>query len=174
MDQHKFAQYVLINPIITNWSHDQYNYSEGAGIMQNTMSIAYETVKYFSGAIGSSRPDTNVPGFADPAHYDTVTSPISRPGSTASVMGQGGLLDTGAGILQDLQSGNLLGVIGAVQKAGTAYNTFKGKDLKSIAISEATARGTDAIRSYGPAAARNVAGRANGMFFPTPQSPKTN
>jgi hypothetical protein len=29
MDQHKFAEYVLINPLITNWRHDQYNYSEG-------------------------------------------------------------------------------------------------------------------------------------------------
>jgi hypothetical protein len=44
MDQHKFAEYILINPVITNWSHDQYNYSEGGGIMQNSMTIGYETV----------------------------------------------------------------------------------------------------------------------------------
>lgn len=174
MDQHKYAEYILINPIITNWTHDQYNYAEGGGTMQNTMTLAYETVKYYSGAIGNSRPDTNVPGFADPSHYDTVTSPISRPGSTASIMGQGGLLDTGAGILEDLQSGSLLGVLGAAQKAGTAYNTFKGKNLSSIAKSEATSLGTQAIQTYGPGAVRNVVGRANGMVFPTPQSPKTN
>jgi uncharacterized repeat protein (TIGR01451 family) len=41
MDQHKYAQYVLINPLITNWNHDTYNYSEGGGIMQNTITINY-------------------------------------------------------------------------------------------------------------------------------------
>jgi hypothetical protein len=174
MDQHKFAEYVLINPIITSWAHDTYNYTEGAGTMQNSMTIAYETVKYYSGAIGNQRPDTNVQGFADPAHYDQTRSPISRPGSTSTVFGQGGLLDAAGGILQDLQSGGLLGAIGAVQKAGTAYGTFKGKNIKSIAIGEATAIGTKAIQGSIPGAVRSVQGRSNGMIFPTPQSPGNN
>ena len=174
MDQHKFAEYVLINPIITAWAHDTYNYTEGAGTMQNSMTIAYETVKYYSGAIGNQRPDINVQGFADPAHYDQTTSPISRPGSTSTVFGQGGLLDAGGGILQDLQSGGLLGAIGAVQKAGTAYGTFKGKNIKSIAVNEATSIGTRAIQGSIPGAVRAVQGRPNGMFFPTAQSPGNN
>jgi hypothetical protein len=174
MDQHKFAEYVLINPVITNWSHDQYDYTQGSGIMQNSMTIAYETVKYYSGAIGNQRPDINVQGFADPAHYDQTTSPISRPGSTSTVFGQGGLLDAGGGILEDLQSGGLLGAIGAVQKAGTAYNTFKGKNIKSIAVNETTALGVKAIQGSIPGAVRSVQGRSNGMFFPTPQSPGNN
>lgn len=174
MDQHKFAEYVLINPIITAWAHDTYNYTEGAGTMQNSMTIAYETVKYYSGAIGNQRPDINVQGFADPAHYDQTTSPISRPGSTSTVFGQGGLLDAGGGILEDLQSGGLLGAIGAVQKAGTAYNTFKGKNIKSIAVNETTALGVKAIQGSIPGAVRSVQGRSNGMFFPTPQSPGNN
>jgi len=168
MDQHKFAEYILINPVITNWSHDQYDYSQGAGIMQNSMTIAYETVKYYSGAVGNQRPDTNVQGFADPAHYDQTLSPISRPGSRANVFGQGGLLDAGAGILEDLQSGGLLGAIGAVQKAGTAYNTFKGKDIKSLALNETVAIGTSAIKGAIPGAVRSLQGRPNGMFFPGP------
>ena len=174
MDQHKTAEYVLINPIITNWSHDQYNYSEAGGVMQNSMTIAYETVKYYSGAVGNQRPDTNVQGFADPAHYDQTLSPISRAGSRATVFGQGGLLDAGGGILEDLQSGGVLGLIGAAQKAGTAYNTFKGKNIKSLAVSEATALGTNAIKGAIPGAVRAVQGRPTGMFFPTPQTPPTN
>ncbi len=174
MDQHKFAEYVLINPIITAWQHDTYNYSEGAGTMQNSMTIAYETVKYYSGAIGNQRPDINVQGFADPAHYDQTPSAISRPGSTSTVFGQGGLLDAGGGILEDLQSGGLLGAIGAVQKAGTAYNTFKGKNIKSIAVNETTALGVKAIQGSIPGAVRSVQGRSNGMFYPTPQSPGNN
>jgi hypothetical protein len=166
MDQHKFAEYVLINPIITNWNHDTYNYSESGGVMQNTMTIAYETVKYYTGAIGSQRPDTNVQGFADPAHYDTTVSSLSRPGSTRTIFGQGGLLDAGGGILEDLQSGSPLGLIGAAQKALTARNTFKGADLKSLTKSEAAALGTKAITS----GIKNNAGR----FFPTPKTPPTN
>ena len=175
MDQHKTAAYVLINPIITNWSHDQYNYSEGAGIMQNTMTIAYETVKYYNGAVGKARPDQNVGGFADPAHYDQTLSPISRPGSRANFFGQGGLLDAGGGILEDLQSGGPLGYIGAIQKAGTAYNTFKGKNIKSMAVNEAVSLGTKQIQNvYVPGAVRSVQGRNNGMVYPTTQSPPTN
>lgn len=166
MDQHKFAEYILINPLITNWNHDTYDYSEGGGTMQNTMTVAYETVKYYTGAIGSSRPDSNVQGFANPARYDTTVSSLSRPGSTRTVFGQGGLLDAGGGILQDLQSGGPAGLLGAAQKALTARNTFKGKDIRSIVKSEATSIGTSAITS----GIRNNGGR----FFPTPKSPPTN
>jgi hypothetical protein len=174
MDQHKTAEYVLINPLITNCRHDQYNYSEGAGTMQNSMTIAYETVKYYSGAVGNQRPDSNVQGFADPAHYDQTLSPISRAGSRSTVFGQGGLLDAGGGILEDLESGGVLGLIGAAQKAGTAYNTFKGKNIASLAGNEAVALGKNTIRGSLPGAIRAVAGRPTGMFFPTPQSPPTN
>ena len=170
MDQRKYAEYVLINPIITSFNHDQYAYSEGNGIMQNTMTIAYETVKYYEGAVGASRPDTNVQGFADPAHYDTRLSPIARPGANATVFGQGGLLDAGLGVLGDLQSGGVAGLIGAVQKAGTLRNTFKGKDLKSIAKSETIALGQNEILQSLPGATRSVLGRPSGVFIPTPKT----
>ena len=173
MDQHKYAEYVLINPLISSFAHDQYDYSQGSGTMTNTMQLSYETVKYYTGAIGNQRPDTNVQGFADPAHYDTTLSPIARPGSNATIMGQGGLLDAGAGILQDLQSGGPLGAIGAIQKAGTTYNTLKGKNLKSIAASEATRLGTDVIKGSIPGAVKSIQGRPNGMYFPTPNGPTT-
>ena len=170
MDQHKFAQYILINPLITNWSHDQYDYSQGGGTMSNSMTIKYETVKYFSGALSGAKPDVNVQGFADPAHYDTRRSPLARPGSTATIFGQGGLLDTAEGIMQDLESGSVLGVIGAIQKAGTVYNTTKGKDLASIAKSEATAIGKNILIGSLPGAIRTVAGTADGVFFPKQQN----
>jgi hypothetical protein len=81
---------------------------------------------------------------------------------------------TGGGILEDLQSGGVLGLIGAAQKAGTAYNTFKGKNIASMAVSEATALGKNAIKGSLPGAVRSVQGRSTGMFFPTPQTPPTN
>lgn len=169
MDQRKYAEYVLINPVISSWNHDTYDYSQNGGIMQHSMTILYETVKYYSGAVGASRPDTNVEGFADPTHYDTRLSPISRPGANATVFGQGGLLDAGIGILGDLQSGNLGGLIGATQTAMRVSNTFKGKNLAAIAKNEAVSLGTGAIVEALPGATRQVIGRQGGVFIPTPQ-----
>jgi len=163
-DQHKYARYILINPVVANFNHDTYNYSEGNGIMQNSMTIRYETVKYLSGALG--KPDANV-AWPDTAHYDTERSPLARAGSTASIFGQGGLLNTGQGILQDLESGSVAGLIGAAQKAGATYNTFKGKNLRSVVKSEALSLGTGAIRDLGPAATRQVINKADGWVFPT-------
>ena len=157
-DQHKFAAYVLINPMITDFGHDTYDYSQGNGIMQHTMTIRYETVKYYSGAVGASKPDTNAIGFADPAYYDLIRSGISRPGSTATVLGQGGLLDTGIGIYEDLASGGVAGAIGAIQKAGTAYNTFKDKDIRSIVTQEAYDLANTTIRQSLPGAVRGAIG----------------
>ena len=163
-DQHKYARYILVNPVITNYNHDQYSYSEGAGTMQNSMTIKYETVKYLSGALG--KPDANV-SWPITSHYDTTPSALARAGSTASIFGQGGLLATGEGILQDLESGSVAGLIGAAQKAGAAYNTWKGKDLRSVVQSEATSLGKDVIRNLGPSAVRQVTNKADGWLFPT-------
>ena len=181
-NQHKFVEYVLINPMISEWNHDTYDYSQDNGVMENSVSISYETVKYYSGAIGGVRPDTNVQGFASPSYYDQEQSPLSRPGGTRSIIGQGGLLDTGLGIISDLQSGSVAGVIGAVQKAGTAYNTFKGANLKSIVNEEAVGaiqgvlRGTSqgnasssALKSLiPPSFAQNAATTLQRPIFPTP------
>ena len=166
MDQHKWVSYVLINPLVKEWKHDQYNYSEGGGVMENSMTVEYETVKYYSGAIGGSRPDTNIKGFADPAHYDNIRSSLARPGSTRSVLGQGGLLDAGIGIVRDLQSGNLNGIIGAVQKAGTAYNTFKGANIRSVVNEEANAAVKSVIRNSIPGAVRQQQAGSGGFVFP--------
>jgi hypothetical protein len=176
-NQHKFVEYILINPMISEWNHDDYDYYQTDGIMENTMSIQYETVKYYTGAIGAARPDTNVQGFADPNYYDQEKSPLSRPGGTASVLGQGGLLDTGIGIFQDLQSGSVAGVIGAIQKAGTAYGTFKNSDLKGIVKEEVISGAKDVLRNTIPGQVRaqptsggpSIQQRLNAPIFPTPK-----
>jgi hypothetical protein len=111
-----------------------------------------------------------VQGFADGAHYDTTPSPLTRLCNQASVFGQGGLLDTGVGILEDLQSGSVLGLIGAAQKAGTAVNTFKGKNIAAIAKSETVAIGKSTVITALPGATRSVANRADGWIFPQAQA----
>jgi hypothetical protein len=180
LNQRTFAEYVLINPMITEWQHDTYDYSQGNGTMTHRMTMRYETVKYMSGAVGGVRPDTNVVGFADPAYYDTVRSSISRPGSNATVLGKGGLIDAGIGIVTDLQSGGVAGIVGALQKAGTAYDTFKDKNIRSIVNQEVKDSARTIARGSLPAATRAAIGTVatasspaqrgllDGIFFPTP------
>jgi hypothetical protein len=117
----------LINPIITDWDHDTFDYSAGSEVMQHTMSISYETVKYGRGKVGAE-----VKGFGDSAVYDTSPSPL-RAGSTATLFGRGGILDSGTSILDDLASGNILG---AIRTGGSLRNTLKGKNVGSIVASE--------------------------------------
>jgi len=120
-DQHKFVQYVLVNPLITTWNHDTYDYSQGDGVMQNSLTVAYETVKYYSGGIGAQRPDQNVVGFADPNAYDTRPSFLRTPGGESSITGQGGQLNMFQGVIKDLQTGSVASPVGGVQQANSAY-----------------------------------------------------
>ncbi len=171
LSQKKFASYVLINPMVTNWDHDTYDYSQSGGTMTNTMTIRYETVKYYNGYVGGNQPSSTVVGFADPNHYDVTRSGISRPGSQATVFGQGGLLDAGIGLLEDLNAlqtgqGGLQNVLGAVQKAGTAYQTFKGKNIASIANQEARQAANQILQTSLPGAMRLAINTGNGMLFP--------
>ena len=121
-NQHNFALYELINPIVENFTHDSYAYAEDRGTMENSMSIRYESVKYFDGALNGANPSAIVEQFAEPGTYDTRVSPISRPGNNANIMGQGGLVDAGEGILNDLSNGNILG---AIQTAGLTARAWK-------------------------------------------------
>jgi hypothetical protein len=83
------------------------------------------------------------------------------------VFGQGGLIDTAGGIMEDLQKNSVAGLLGAAQKAGATYNTFKGKNLKSIVQSEAISLGKDVIRTSGPNATKQAINKADGWLFPT-------
>lgn len=150
-NQHKFMQYTLINPIITSFEHDTYSYSEGTGVMENKMTIDYETVKYAEGALNGRSPSNTVPGFGMPTHYDTTLSPIARPGSNATILGQGGLIDAGSGIINDLANGNILN---AVRTAGTAYNTFKNTNLKQVATQDLNNALNNAVRQQLPGSVR--------------------
>ena len=67
MSQKTYAQYTMINPMITSWTHDTYDYAAGSQVVTHTMSFRYETVKYYSGDIGGAQPSEKVPGFADPS-----------------------------------------------------------------------------------------------------------
>jgi hypothetical protein len=154
-NQHNYVAYTLINPIINRFAHDTYDYSQGNGTMTNTMTLDYETVKYFQGAIDGTKPSDIVAGFGLNSNYDRVPSPITRPGSQSSILGQGGLIVGVGGVISDL-SGDNKNVLGAIQKAGATYNTLKNINLKQAIRSEVTTGITNAIMNPLNNTGRNV------------------
>jgi hypothetical protein len=118
--------------------------------MEHQMTVDYETVVYNEGAIDGKSPSNIVTGFGDEANYDRTLSPIARPGSNANILGQGGLVDGVGGTLDALANGNILG---AIQAAGTTYNTFKNTNILNIAKSEVV---NGIINSVGGTPNRNV------------------
>lgn len=105
MHNHKFAEYTLINPIITSFQHDAHAYANGS-LMEHTMQVAYETVKYATGYVNDITPR----GFAD-IHYDVETSDLSNnlPDNQAFI--DGSLRSIEAQPSRDLFQGNVIGVI---------------------------------------------------------------
>lgn len=142
-NQHNFVAYTLINPIISRFSHDTYDYAQGSGTMEMQMGLEYETVVYNEGAIDGKTPSNIITGFGLDANYDRTISPIARPGSNSKILGQGGLVDGVGGAIKDITDGNYLR---AVQTAGTTYNTFKNKNLVQIARAEVVAGITNAVQ----------------------------
>jgi hypothetical protein len=182
-NQHNFVLYRLINPMIESFGHDTYDYSQGNGVMENQMTLQYETVKYYEGALDGRNPSQIVKGFGNEATYDRTLSPIARPGSNATILGQGGLISAAGGILEDIESGN---IVGAIQKAGAAANTFKNPqtivnaaktEVLGAANDVITGRPNSPINQYFPTLGssgivKNTTNKINGIFTGSTQ-PKT-
>jgi len=65
-----------------------------------------------------------------------------------------------------MQSGGPAGVIGAIQKAGTVNQTFRGKDIRAIVNEEANIALKGVLRNSIPAAVRSNGGL--NAIFPRP------
>jgi hypothetical protein len=176
MSQKTFAQYTMINPLITNWTHDTYDYAQGNGIITHSMTFRYETVKYYSGDIGGDTPSEQMPGFADPSYYDTTKSPIAPSGSTNQVVQNGTLVSVPQGTVQDLQALNtgqntLQNVIGAVGQglvpaaAGLLGGALAGSGSQTQALLAGLA---PALAGGTPQAAQQAQNSPFGFLFSTP------
>ena len=131
MHNHKFGEYTLVNPIITAFSHDQHAYANG-GLMENTMQIAYETVKYATGFVNNITPR----GFGD-IHYDVEVSDLSADNLAIgedNAFIDGSIRTTTGERPKDLFQGN---VIGTITDAEIIFNQTKpnGGSLISDTIS---------------------------------------
>jgi hypothetical protein len=163
-NQHNFAMYELINPTITSFKHDTYDYSSSNGTMENTMTVGYETVKYYEGAVNGKAitdgtGDKNALGFGSREHYDITTSPLMRPGANQTILGQGGLISAADGVMNDLEHGNYLR---AIQTAGRTANTFKNGGIKNAIMGDINNTVTDVLRG--------TPNRNNSFSFPSVSS----
>ena len=135
MHNHKFAEYTLINPIITSFNHDNHAYANG-GLMQHSMSLSYETVKYASGYVNDTAPT----GFGE-LHYDVETSDLSNGEQFGQAFINGQLVNTNGQRPTDLFTGNNLGTINSQGilfdnlsdlTFGSVLNTALGKVASNV------------------------------------------
>ena len=126
LHKQRFTSMTLVNPVIGSFAHDTLDQADGAGVMQNTMQIFYETVLYKSGIVNVN----NIPGFAT-VNYDKEPSPLTvLGGGTNSIFGPGGVVDGIGSVIKNVQTGNILG---AILSASNTYNNakkIKKKDAK--------------------------------------------
>ena len=156
LHKQRFTSMTLVNPVIGSFSHDNLDQADGAGVLNNTMQILYETVIYKSGIVNK----INVPGFAT-INYDNSPSPLSvLGGGTNSIFGPGGVVDGVGSVIRNVQSGNILG---AILSASNTYNNAK-KIKKSDVKEELKGIAKDGILEVGKQAGQitNPVGQFSG------------
>jgi hypothetical protein len=88
LSRQKWNGYTLWGPRIKSWKHGDVDYSEGTGIVENTMTVEFESVSYDSGNVSEGTPD----GFGSSGKYDPIPSPLKIGG---------GAIDEGSGIFEN-------------------------------------------------------------------------
>jgi len=126
LHKQRFTSMTLVNPVIGSFSHDSLDQADGAGVMNNTMQILYETVIYKAGIINKN----NVPGFAT-INYDNSPSPLSvLGGGTNSIFGPGGVVDGIGSVIRNVNNGNILGAILGASNTYRNAKKIKKSDVK--------------------------------------------
>lgn len=131
MSRRRFVGYTLVNPRVKSWNHGSVAYAEGE-TLESQMTLEYEAVKYSAGNVSFNNPT----GFAT-LHYDVIPSPLSvAGGGTATVFGEGGVLDGLESIFGDIASGGTFssfgGFLGTAIKAVNTYKNFKALPKDAI------------------------------------------
>jgi hypothetical protein len=127
LNRKQFTAFILVNPIITDYSHDQLDQSQSKGL-ENKMTVAYETVLYGTGVVKQDSPS----GFAS-IHYDNTPGPLSIfGGGNNSLFGPGGIVP---GIGEVLGGGGNTSPLGLLKTARGAANIFNNtKNISKASI----------------------------------------
>lgn len=143
--QKRFAEYTLINPKIVSFQHGQHT-AGSAEPMQNTMTIAYESVLYASGWVSTE----TVKGFGEAMHYDKEPSPLTpMGGGTKSIVGPGGLIDMASTAVDSLTQ-KPANPGAALFTAFRGYQNLKNTNLGAVAKQELSQLGMDILRGNNP------------------------
>jgi len=151
--------YTLVNPIISNFSHDSLDYSNNSPAEQ-TMTLQYESVYYDNGFVRQNSP----PGFGVD-HYDTVPSPISLAGGgTRSLFGTGGVLAGISDVFGSVSSGKAFeSPENFLATSIRAVNTYQNsKQLSRTGINEEFTNVTN--RSLSTVTRQGISGINNTSF----------
>ena len=133
-NQKRFSECKLINPMISAFRHGEHDHANGTGLLENEMTLQFETVTYASGYVT----DANF-GSDMFLYYDTTPSNI-----TPLNMEEGAAGGTpGTDLVYDA-NGNLV-------KASGEVSYYRGGDTES------TSQGSTGGSYYGGAAAGGVA-----------------
>ena len=141
----EYTTYTLVNPILTSWSHDNVDNSDGAGTRTNSIQVAYEAVFYNQNTITVGSQGDPV-GFGQD-HYDNTPSPISLEGG--GKLGLGGTISSAVDLYEYIASGEaynnpLLTILQGAQLIGNVRNLSKegirqeGYNILTSAIGQAT------------------------------------
>ena len=145
LHQQKFTKYTLVNPLITEWSHDNLDQNDGGKILQNKMTLSYESVIYDYGKISKETSSNNFTAI----YYDKEPSPLSVSGNgTNTLFGVGGVIAGADSVLNNLASGNFL--TAAIQARTVARNVGQlNKDLLTTEVSNIFNSTSNEIRATG-------------------------
>ena len=154
----EYTTYTLVNPILTNWGHDNVDNSDGAGTMSNSIQVAYEAVFYNQNKITIGQNGDPV-GFGQD-HYDNTPSPLSLEGG--GTLGLGGIIGGAFDLYEFIASGEaynnpLLTVLRGAGLIGNIRNLSK-EGLREEGFNILTG-------ALGQASGTNVSGVAQ-TFFP--------
>ena len=117
LHQHRFTKIKLINPIVTEWGHDNLDQENGLKLMSNKMSVAYENVTYSSGKIKKNADGSQFTA----VHYDNTPSPLSIGGNGSNTLfGPGGVIAGADSVFESISEGNFLAA--AIQGVTTVRN----------------------------------------------------
>lgn len=140
----RFTEYLLVNPYITAWRHGTHSAEAGNDVMENQMTVMYETVKYRTGTVNA----IDVNGFGT-LHYDNTASPISGGGLFGQIVG--GIAENALGGGGDLArpdgSESKGSIFQQIAGAAGAINALGGLNLQQIGAGILGKIGGDALKN---------------------------
>ena len=140
----RFTEYTLLNPHITSMRHGDHDSYGSIEVMEVTMTVGYETVKYSTGFVNP----VDVNGFAT-LHYDNTESPLG--GSFINTQGELGILGAITGSSNDLfrpagtSSGG--GILGTIAETARLFKATKDANLGALAKMTAIQVGAQGIKN---------------------------